>query len=181
MIQLVFSCSIGLVFVISALSKMFSYKKSIESIVTMDLFDKKINKIIGVLFPFYELFLGISIFMYYPSLILNIVGVSTISIFIFMNIRGLIAEEEQACHCFGNVMKTKLGLGGVAQTSFMLVSLLPNLFIVSDHKLSAYLDSIEMSTFLATLIFIYTATIFLVRTVIDFEDDDKEKVDPRMV
>lgn len=173
MIQIIFSYSISLIFFISGISKIFKIKETEKTIIKLNFFGENFSRIIGRSFPFFELVIGCLLLIYYNSILVNLITIFLILVFILINIYGLIHNIKDSCNCFGDWFKSKLGVGGLAQSTLMLILLVPNLFLRGTSNSFIYYEDYQALTFIFTSVIIFTANIIFVRIILDFKPIDQ--------
>jgi len=169
MVQMIFSYSIAMIFGLSGISKISNIKETEKTIMKLNFFRDDLSKAAGRMFPLFEIMISCLLFIYYKSILINIITIFVIFVFIIINIYGLLNNLKDSCNCFGNWFKSKLGLGGLAQSTIMLIALIPNLFINDPSNLLIHYADYQTIIFIIISVIIFTVNIILVRIVLDFE------------
>lgn len=161
-IALIFCISVGIILVISGLFKLFGLKVASESIIAMDVIPAKIAKPISLAFPFIELLIGGGLIFVSESMIVNIMAIILILIFVLINFQAVVEKRQKPCFCFGKMIETKIGFGGMVQSLLLLISILVNV-IFNNMNLIIILDQ---GTQVVHVVLIVTVSIFLTVTLI---------------
>ncbi|HDX9647837.1 TPA: hypothetical protein ROY02_004186 [Bacillus cereus] len=168
-ITLIFSVSVGLLFFISGLFKLIAIKEASQSIVEMNLMPEKLASIFGMLFPFLEIFLGVSLIIFNNNMFINIIAIGLIVMFILINFKVIVEKKQKKCFCFGKIIETKLGYGGLIQCLLLLLSIIPNI-IFNGTNLSTVLTYKEHLMYGLEIIIIsvfWTITLILIRLIFE--------------
>lgn len=168
-ITLIFSVSVGLLFFISGLFKLIAIKEASQSIVEMNLMPEKLASIFGMLFPFLEIFLGVSLIIFNNNMFINIIAIGLIVMFILINFKVIVEKKQKKCFCFGKIIETKLGYGGLIQCLLLLLSIIPNI-IFNGTNLSTVLTHKEHLMHGLEIIIIsvfWTITLILIRLIFE--------------
>ncbi|AXR15607.1 hypothetical protein COC60_24770 [Bacillus thuringiensis] len=168
-ITLIFSVSVGLLFFISGLFKLIAIKEASQSIVEMNLMPEKLASIFGMLFPFLEIFLGVSLIIFNNNMFINIIAIGLIVMFILINFKVIVEKKQKKCFCFGKIIETKLGYGGLIQCLLLLLSIIPNI-IFNGTNLSTVLTHKEHLMYGLEIIIIsvfWTITLILIRLIFE--------------
>ena len=165
-IALISTISIGMLFFVSGLAKVFYLDKSSAFLVGLDILPKNVSIAIGYIFPFLELVVGVGLILQGNNIFVNIVAFGVITVFLLTHFRAIIQNNLQDCFCFGKLLTEKLGFGGVIQCSLMILAILPNIFFDGMSLLSFY-QSNNITLFIVTLIVasFFAITLILVRHV----------------
>ncbi|MFJ7699215.1 MauE/DoxX family redox-associated membrane protein [Lysinibacillus fusiformis] len=123
----IFCYGSALVLILSGLSKLISHSNTKQFFLKYIAINDISITFMALLFPLLEIGIGIGLFIY-AHLILYISALSLISIFIIINSYALINKVEEDCKCFGNLIPTKTGLGGLIQSLGMFFSIVPLLY-----------------------------------------------------
>ncbi|WP_083252913.1 MauE/DoxX family redox-associated membrane protein [Bacillus sp. F56] len=168
MITLVFSTGIGILFLLSGFSKVVALRESVASIKKLKLFSDIISTFLGLTFPFFEVALAILIILYKSSLIVNLVALCITVVFMLINYKMISDRKKISCFCFGNIIKTELGYGGLTQSFLMLGCFLLNIIITSQNSLLLIKD-IELKLLILYIVtsILWTITLLLIRSTID--------------
>ncbi|EEM49105.1 hypothetical protein bthur0005_9300 [Bacillus thuringiensis serovar pakistani str. T13001] len=168
-ITLIFSVSVGLLFFISGLFKLIAIKEASQSIVEMNLMPEKLASIFGMLFPFLEIFSGVSLIIFNNNMFINIIAIGLIVMFILINFKVIVEKKQKKCFCFGKIIETKLGYGGLIQCLLLLLSIIPNI-IFNGTNLSTVLTHKEHLMYGLEIIIIsvfWTITLILIRLIFE--------------
>ena len=122
--------SVSSLFVLSGLAKLLSYRASVEHIANNEWIPKVFKKPIGYSLPIIEIICGISLIIRGDNFLVNLLMISIILVFLAVNLQAVLKHKVKDCHCFGKLIKTKTGSGGVIQTILMLLAVLPNLLVL---------------------------------------------------
>lgn len=111
-IMLIFSGGLKLIYL--------PYTKS--TIVRINIFPVKVARVMGIALPIFEicvaLFLIIESNIYIYLLLLGY-----LMFFILLNLKTLLGNERKECCCYGKLLKSKLGLGGMLHYFYWLIVL----------------------------------------------------------
>lgn len=167
--SLIFTTGSALILFISGFFKILSIKSAVELVLKFKFFPRKMGIPIGYLFPFVEILIAIYLLFNKDNLYINILTILIISVFVVINSKAIIEKMQMDCHCFGNIIKTKVGIGGLVQSLLMFLSILPNLFIVNSPYNSILFFEYSSIEFLIlfSISVIWTITLILIRMTID--------------
>lgn len=85
-----------------------------------------------------------------------------ILIFVLINFQAVVEKRQKPCFCFGKMIETKIGFGGMVQSLLLLISILVNV-IFNNMNLIIILDQ---GTQVVHVVLIVTVSIFLTVTLI---------------
>lgn len=123
----IFCYGAALVLILSGFSKLISHSHTKHFFLKYIAINDISMTFMALLFPLFEIALGVGLFIYdHP--ILYISALSLILLFIIINSYALINKAEEDCKCFGNLIPTKTGLGGLIQSVCMFLSIVPLLY-----------------------------------------------------
>lgn len=169
---LIFSTSVSIVFFISGFSKVLSLKEASLSLEQIDFIPKRLKRITGTVFPFIELTLAILLIIASSNFMINVITIILISVFILVNFQAINDRKPKSCFCFGKLIKTELGYGGLTQSLILLLFVIPNIVFnksnitVLDVLFSHNLQLIEVFFIIFSMI-ISTSMLFLSRSFVD--------------
>lgn len=123
----IFCYGSALVLILSGLSKLISHSNTKHFFLKYIAINDISITFMALLFPLFEIVIGIGLFIYAHP-ILYISALSLILLFIIINSYALIKNVEEDCKCFGNLIPTKTGLGGLIQSVCMFFSIVPLLY-----------------------------------------------------
>lgn len=115
--------AIGLMLLFSSILKLIYNNYTRESIKKMDIFPANLTEIIAFLMPIFELFLSV-FFISNPNLIINALYIGYLLFFIILNLKMYKGNVSKECCCYGKLLKSKLGLGGMIHYLYWLVILI---------------------------------------------------------
>ncbi|EJR04047.1 MULTISPECIES: MauE/DoxX family redox-associated membrane protein [Bacillus] len=167
--SLIFTTGSGILLLISSLLKIISIKESSNAIYKITFFPKTISKLLGYLFPFLELLISILLILRMYDLWVNTVAILIISVFVIINANAIFKHNNEECFCFGKFMKSRMGIGGLIQSSLLLFSLLPNILFNNSNVitvLSFQKYNFEFIVIIITIL-LWVISLMLIRTTID--------------
>ncbi|WP_434785728.1 MauE/DoxX family redox-associated membrane protein [Bacillus velezensis] len=94
MITLVFTTGAGILFLLSGLFKIFSLKESAATIKKLEILPQVISNSLGIVFPFFEVILGILIILFSPNLIVNFVAACITVLFMVINYKTISERKK---------------------------------------------------------------------------------------
>ncbi|MGM1034807.1 MAG: MauE/DoxX family redox-associated membrane protein [Bacillota bacterium] len=167
--HLVFSIGVGFLLMLSGLLKAISIRDSVESVVKLNIIPKRLSKVVGYSFPFIEVILGLSLIFFYNLIIVNILVLGIIFAFTFINYKITLERKRTNCSCFGKLVKSELGYGGLAQSLLMLLSILPAIVFESNNLFIQIGNQLKVFDFFIVLIasLLWSATLFVIRIIFD--------------
>ncbi|HDR7913832.1 TPA: hypothetical protein QCY05_002990 [Bacillus wiedmannii] len=168
-IALIFCISVGIILFISGLFKVFGLKAASESIIAMNVIPVKFAKPISLIFPFIELLIGILLIFSSESIIVNIMAISLIVIFVLVNFQAVVDKRQKPCFCFGKMIETKIGYGGMVQSLLLLISILVNV-IFNNMNLIMILDQgnqVVYVVLIVTVSIFWAVTLILIRIIME--------------
>ncbi|PFN00483.1 MauE/DoxX family redox-associated membrane protein [Bacillus cereus] len=168
-ISLIFTTGSGLVLFISGLFKIISIRESSNVMYKITFLPKKIAKIIGYLFPIIELLIATLLILRINNLLINTIAILMLSTFVIFNANAVLKHNHEECFCFGKILKTRMGIGGLVQSSLLLLSLLPNIVLSNLNIITIFSFesfNFEFATIIITII-IWATTLIVIRTIID--------------
>ncbi|MFP7416616.1 MauE/DoxX family redox-associated membrane protein [Priestia filamentosa] len=168
-ISLIFTTGAGLLLIISSCFKILSLQESAKSVYKIAFIHKKIATIIGYLFPFIELLVAILLIIQVSNIWVNTIAIIIISAFIIINSNAIFKHSNIECFCFGKLLKTKMGIGGLIQSLLLFFSILPNI-IFNNSKVISIFSFNEYNfeyTALVIAIMLWTLSLILIRTSLD--------------
>lgn len=121
LVGLIFRVSMIVSLLFAGIAKLVWIKNTISSIKKMQFFPKVIEKYIGILMPLLEIFLGMA-FLFSNSIWIFGIYVGYLLFFIFMNLRFYADNIEIDCCCYGKLLPSKLGLGGLLYYVYELIT-----------------------------------------------------------
>lgn len=168
MITLVFTTGAGIIFLLSGLFKIFSLKESAATIKKLEILPQVISNSLGIVFPFFEVILGILIILFSPNLIVNFVAACITVLFMVINYKTISERKKVSCFCFGKIIKTELGYGGLIQSFLMFGCFLSNILITSQSNW-LIIKNLELRLLILYIItsIIWSVTLLLIRSTID--------------
>lgn len=168
-ISLIFTTGSGILLFISSVLKIISLKESSKFIYNMNFFPEKASKVLGYVFPFFELVISILLILRIYDIWINTVAMLIISVFIIINANAIFKHSHEECFCFGKFLKSRIGIGGLVQSVLLLFSLLPNMLFTNSeiiNILSFNTYNIEFIV-MGIAIILWVITLILIRTTID--------------
>lgn len=99
----------------------------------------------------------------------NTVAILIISVFVIINANAIFKHNNEECFCFGKFMKSRMGIGGLIQSSLLLFSLLPNILFNNSNVitvLSFQKYNFEFIVIIITIL-LWVISLMLIRTTID--------------
>lgn len=127
-VLLIFTSGSGLLLVISGVLKVIAIHDSAKSIENLYPVFKKNARKLGYLFPFFELLLGCLLIFYTYNIWVNSIAMILFSVFIIINTNAILKHDNTECFCFGNLIKSRMGFGGLIQSFLLLLCVIPNIF-----------------------------------------------------
>ncbi|SHH47633.1 MauE/DoxX family redox-associated membrane protein [Virgibacillus chiguensis] len=143
-VTIIFSVSVGFVLILSGIFKLFSTDELKKFIIDLKIINSGLSTILSRIFPIIEISIGSLLILFNNSILVNISAIILTFTFILVNLIALNKGEVKDCHCFGNIIKTKMGHGGVIQSSLLVLSLLPNFF---NHNINLIDIANSMKTY----------------------------------
>jgi hypothetical protein len=129
---IIFRIAVSLTLFISGLSKLIHIKESIHYFRDWGLFLPAIGSVLGVLIPPIEILTGIALIKT-NNLLIEIFAISIVFFLILINMKAVLDNDNKLCFCFGNVLKTRLGIGGLVHTIYLLIALFISIFIIKTE------------------------------------------------
>lgn len=168
-ISLIFTTGAGFLLIISSLLKIISLHDSAKSVRKMTFIPEKIAMLLGYFFPFFELVLAILLVLRVNDFFVNTVAIIIISIFIIINSNAILKHSYAECFCFGKLLKSRMGMGGLIQSIFLFLSILPNIIYNNSHVLSLFSFNELNFEYIAIIIVtaLWTFTLILIRISVD--------------
>jgi len=123
----IFCYGSALVLILSGISKLISHSNTKHFFLKYIAINDISITFVALLFPLFEIVIGVGLFIYAHP-ILYISALFLILLFIIINSYALINKVEEDCKCFGNLIPTKTGLGGLIQSVCMFFSIVPLLY-----------------------------------------------------
>ena len=162
---LIVKMALGLTFLISGIAKVVDIRRVSQE--QIGIFNKDFEKVIVVSMPFIEIFIGTSLINGKPNVLINIITSLIILVFILLNLKDLHEGKNSECICFGKLIKTELGLGGVYHSMLLLVFLIPS-FIWDSIPINSLIMHhglmITISVFI-TSFFLFLTGLFMRTTI----------------
>ncbi|QUG43122.1 hypothetical protein KD050_07785 [Psychrobacillus sp. INOP01] len=107
------SVTIGIILILASVSKLFNLKGFIFVIRLLNLFSRNLSILIGILVPVIELTLGLCfIFGIYIKLAAAF-SFFLFIVFILLNLYAINTGKDISCNCYGKLLNTQMGIGGV--------------------------------------------------------------------
>lgn len=161
--------SVGFLLLLSGVMKMLTPNSAANLFVELGLNSFQLSKLLGILFSIVEIFLAISLFLVSESLLVNIISVIIFSIFLLVNIKSLTNKEKKSCSCFGKLLKTELGYGGIVQSLIMLIIVFLNIGTEKPGFLMLVNNKIILHELILVVIVsvLGTITLIFIRSTID--------------
>ncbi|MDN3233549.1 MauE/DoxX family redox-associated membrane protein [Priestia megaterium] len=168
-ILLIFTTGAGFLLVISSILKIISLRESAKSVHKMTFIPEKIAILLGYFFPFFELLLAFLLILRVNDFLVNIIALITISMFIIINSNAILNHSQAECFCFGKLLKSRMGMGGLIQSIFLFLSILPNIVYNNSHVSSLFsYDELNFENIaLITVTTLWTFTLILIRISVD--------------
>ncbi|MNW43066.1 hypothetical protein D3C74_202550 [compost metagenome] len=146
---------------------MFSFKESILSIEKLNILPKEYSNYLGVCVPFIEIAIAILLLFKGNNFIVNLAAIVLILGLIAINYKAVRDDNQADCFCLGNLVKTKIGYGGLIQCLFMLISVLPNVMHKSINIAFLYhIETIQIFFILITVI-LWAFLLIIIRKLIE--------------
>lgn len=168
-ISLIFTTGAGFLLVISSLLKIISLHESAKSVHKITFIPEKPAILLGYLFPFFELVLSVLLILRVSDFLVNIAALIIIGIFIIINSNAMLKHSYAECFCFGKLLKSRMGIGGLIQSIFLFLSILPNIIYNNSHPFTIFSFSEFNFEYLALIIVsaLWTFTLVLMRLSLD--------------
>lgn len=165
--SLIFRLSISFLFFCSGFLKIFSLKDSTKSIIELNIMPVRLAKIIGILAPFIEIITAILLIIASDKFIINILAIIVIIFLIAINFKAIIENRQTDCFCFGKLIPTKLGYGGLVQCFLLLLSIIPSIiFSSSNLDMLLNLSFLDITFILITSI-LWSISLILIRKIVE--------------
>lgn len=107
------SVSIGSLLIIASISKLLNLKGFIFVIRMLNIFSRNLSKITGLFIPLIELILGLLFILGIHIKLAAVIAFLLFSTFLFLNIYAIKTGKDLSCNCYGKLLSTQMGIGGV--------------------------------------------------------------------
>ena len=128
--------SVCIILLLSGILKLIYIKYTVSTITLIDVFPSKISKYIGYLLPLLEISMAVLLYEINEKLVYVFI-IGYLMFFIIINLKFI--YQDKKCCCYGRLIKSKLGLGGVihflVQKDYVNInfySIILTLFLVSN-------------------------------------------------
>lgn len=116
----VFLNSITLTLIFAGVAKMLSFTNTIDTIIKIGIFPKKISKAVGVFMPLFEITTaGFLIIKLNKLIVILILGY--LLFFIGLNFKYTMEKKEIKCCCYGKFIESRLGKSGLIHYVYLLI------------------------------------------------------------
>ncbi|UMY54736.1 MULTISPECIES: MauE/DoxX family redox-associated membrane protein [Paenibacillus] len=132
-ISLIFRVGVGIVLLISGLSKLFSVVETTNDLKKFNFLPIKYLGFIALLIPIVEIVLSIFLIIKGNELIILTGCMAVFLCFMYTHISAMISNDNTNCSCFGKLIKSRHGFGGVLQANLLLISLIPSIIYKSNN------------------------------------------------
>ncbi|MGG0482405.1 MauE/DoxX family redox-associated membrane protein [Priestia aryabhattai] len=168
-ISLIFTTGAGFLLVISSLFKIISLRESAKSVHKITFIPEKTAILLGYLFPFFELVLAVLLVLRVNDFLVNITALIIISIFIIINSNAILKHSYAECFCFGKLLKSRMGMGGLIQSILLFLSILPNIIHNNSNVLTIFSFNEFNFEYLVLIVVstLWTFTLILIRLSVD--------------
>ncbi|MDU1117059.1 MAG: MauE/DoxX family redox-associated membrane protein [Clostridium butyricum] len=119
----IFFSTITITLIFAGISKMISYKNTIDTIKKIDIFPKRISNVVGIFMPLFEVIMALLLIIKSNKLIIVILILGYLLFFIGLNLKYTMEKKEIKCCCYGKIIQSKLGKGGLIHYLYLLVLL----------------------------------------------------------
>lgn len=162
---IIFRASVAIAFLFAGLSKLLWIRDSSRFARDLGLFPKKVGAVLGFFMPIIELAVGIGM-IFSNNPFISIVALGIIMFFVAINVKTVVEDRTLECFCYGNIIKTKLGQGGLVHYLFLLITLLISFITIKSNASSIFYEYTVVNQILISsivlLIFINSIVIQLV-------------------
>lgn len=173
--MIILSMSVGFLLLISGITKFFSINETSQSLIDLGLVKIiSLSRSAAVILSAMEVFLAIGLILFSGYLFINISAFLVFLIFILINYKSVANNLKINCNCFGKILKTEYGYGGIIQSLIMIIIIIPNILSKNMSYINFY-NIIPFRTSILIIIsaFFATVTIILVRETIDLINKNK--------
>ncbi|BCJ98348.1 MauE/DoxX family redox-associated membrane protein [Anaerocolumna chitinilytica] len=118
----IFDLSLAISLFLSGGLKIAYFKYTKNTIFKLNVFPEKIAPAISILMPLFEISQSI-ILILYNNMISYCFILGYLLFFIALNLKTYKGGESKECCCYGKLIKSKLGLGGLIHYSYWLIIL----------------------------------------------------------
>lgn len=165
----IFFSSIALTLIFAGISKIISYSNTIDTIKKIGIFPKKISKVVGIFMPLFEITVAVFLIIKSSKLIVILI-LGYVLFFIGLNFKYTIEKKEIKCCCYGKLIESKLGKGGLIHYSYLLVLLVIG-YICVDKSIINVINSYQTDSCKIPVIIIISFLLmingFLIRSMIE--------------
>ena len=140
-------------FILAGISKLFSFNEAKKFPEKIGLFQGKLGRAMGGCMPFLELFLGI-LSILYNNYLLNIFIFGVLLFFIVLNLKFTLEKKESKCFCYGKLIDTKIGKGGLVHYLYQFIIFLISVIILKKESNINIISEFFIIFILSFLIFI---------------------------
>lgn len=161
--SLIVRLALAFTFIFAGLAKLIDLQGSAKFAEQTGIFPKNVGKVMGGIMPFMELFIGILLCIGISNLALNIVAVFIIIFFLILNMKTLFEKKNIRCFCFGHIISTRLGAGGLYHYLLLFIFLLITIFFnnMTLYKLILNCSLIEIILIILSAIYLFFTGLLL--------------------
>jgi len=173
--MIILSMSVGFLLLISGFTKFFSIDETSQSLIDLGLVKIiSLSRSAAIILSVMEVFLAIGLILFSGYFLVNITAFFVFLIFILINYKSVTNNLKIECNCFGKIIKTEYGYGGIIQSLIMIMIIIPNILLKNMSYINFY-NIIPISTSILLIIsaFFATVTIILVRETVDLINKNK--------
>ena len=122
--------SVCIILLLSGILKLIYIKYTVSTITLIDLFPSKISKYIGYLLPLLEISMAVLLYEINEKLVYVFI-IGYLMFFIIINLKFI--YQDKKCCCYGRLIKSKLGLGGVIHYTYWLMVIIIDILVQKDY------------------------------------------------
>lgn len=133
----ILKAAVAFTFIFTGCIKLFQIKESVRFFRDWGIFPPKIGILLGFGIPPVELMTGIALILN-NNVLVEIFALAIIVFLVAINTKAVIDQDSKPCFCFGNFIQTRLGIGGLIHTVYLLLALFVSIFMVEITVLNLF-------------------------------------------
>lgn len=122
--------SICIILLLSGTLKLVYIKYTVSTITLIEVFPAKIAKHIGYVLPLFEISMAVLLCGINKKLVYIFI-IGYLMFFISINLKFM--YQDKKCCCYGRLIKSKLGLGGVIHYTYWLMVVIIDILVQKDY------------------------------------------------
>jgi|GEM_PF-2160180 len=139
-IFIVLLVALGTKFLFCGVAKLLWYNETISFATNLDYLPNKLGRIFGMILPLFELGIFLSLLLF-NSLYTYMLTSAYFIFFIGLNLKAISDRKGVSCFCYGKLIKSRLGYGGLFNfISYLVASVI--CMLISDDSLIIVLRNI---------------------------------------